>query len=147
MRKAVVFAHETRRVTRRHGARAVLCFESELPVGESVAARHARALSEALLAHAEREYLPVAARELEDLVGAGRGFAFTPHRVVFRARIASEGAGLCMQLSLLYTVGGEVRAAQRTQSFWTADGTYRCRRAPRGRKSKSAVEKSLLHDT
>ncbi|MBO7341688.1 MAG: hypothetical protein J6U87_03300 [Clostridia bacterium] len=123
-------------MTLRHGTRAVLCFESELPVGECVAVRHAREISAALLSHAEREYLPVAAAELESLVGAGRAFAFSPHKLRFCARIAPAGAGLCLQLSLCYEAGGEVHLSQSAQSLWAAGGNVRCKKMPRVRKNK-----------
>ncbi len=136
MRKAPVFEYERERITLRYGTRAVLCLERELPCWDAVAARHARELSQAIFAHAEREYLPVAAAELEALVLAGRGFAFLPHRVRFTAHITSVGTGLCMKLSLCHLVGGEVRMAQNARELWTADGAYRRRRVPKG------VEKS-----
>lgn len=123
-------------MTLRHGTRAVLCFACEVPAFECVAAHHARELSAALLAHAEREYLPVAIAELEGLVGAGRAFAFSPHKLHFCARLAPVGAGLCLQLSLRYEAGGEERFWQSSKSFWTADGNLRCKKMPRFRKNK-----------
>ena len=136
MRKTPVFTYERERITLRHGARAALVLERECPASDCVAARHAKEISSALFAHAEREYFPVAARELEQLVAAGRGFAFTAHRIFFRARLIGAGAGRCMQLSLLYSVGGEVRLAQSAKSFWTADGTHRYKRVPREKRGK-----------
>ena len=140
MRKATVSEQKNERVTLRHGTRAALVCERELPVAECVAARHARELSDALLSHAERAYFPVAAAELESLCGAGRGYAFKPHRLIFRARLKPAGAGMQLWLSLCYTVGDEVRIAQSASSLWTADGRYRLCRVPR-KKRKSAVEK------
>ena len=115
----------------RCGTRAALVFERELPVGDCAAARHASELAAALLAHAEREYFPAAASELEGLVRAARGYAFKPHRLQLTVCLDPAGAGLCMRTSLCYTVGGEVRLAQSTHSFWTADGAYRLRRVPK----------------
>ena len=136
MEKVAAFEGERQRVALRHGTRAVFLFESESPACECAAARHARALSAALLAHAEREYLPVAITELEGLVGAGRAFAFSPHKLRFCACIAPAGAGLCLQLSLCYEAGGEVRISQSTKSFWSADGDLRCKKMPRAAKNK-----------
>lgn len=140
MRKTSVLEHKIERVTLRHGTRAALAFLRELPVLDCAAAQHARELSDALFSHAEREYFPVAAKELEALVGAGRGYAFLPHRVIFRARLTHAGAGMRLWLSLCYAVGDEVRTAQTASSLWTADGRYHLRRAPR-KKRKTAVEK------
>lgn len=131
MRKTPVFTYERERITLRHGARAALVLERECPASDCAAAHHAREIAKRLFAHAEREYLPVAAQELEQLVAAGRGFAFARHRLRFTARLLRAGEGLCMKLSLCYTVGSEVRVQQAVQSFWTADGTYRCRRVPK----------------
>lgn len=135
MRKTPVFTYERERITLRHGARAALVLERECPASDCVAARHAKEMSQALFAHAEREYFPVAAAELEQLVAAGRGFAFARHRLCFTARLLPMDAGLCMKLSFRYTVGSEVRAQQAVQSFWTADGAHRCRRVKKQKKS------------
>lgn len=135
MEKVAVFTYERERVTLSCGTRAVLVLESELPVCECAAAHHTREMAKRLFAHAEREYFPVAERELEDLVAAGRGFAFARHRLCFTARLLPMDAGLCMKLSLRYTVGSEVRAQQAVQSFWTADGAHRCRRVKKQKKS------------
>jgi len=140
MRKTPVSEQKIERVTLRHGTRAALVLVRELPVADCAAAQHARELSDALFAHAEREYFPVAAKELEVLVGAGRGYAFVPHRVLFRARLTRAGAGMRLSLSLCYAVGDEVRTAQSASSLWTADGRYHLRRAPR-KKREIAVEK------
>ena len=141
MRKATVFGSKSERTVLFCGTRAVLYFECEVPVGESTLARHADAISKELLAHAERVYLPQAAAELEALAKKGRGFAFSVHRLRFRARALPEGEALCLQLSLRYTVGKDVRFSQSADSLWTADGRARCKRAARPKKRKNAVEK------
>ena len=133
MRKTAIFDYERTRIVLRHGTRAALCLESELPRGECTLARHAREMAQALWAHAERAYLPAAASELEDLVGAGRGFAFRPHHILFTAHVTRATRGVCMTLSLRYTAGGEVRFFQHKKTDWTADGAYRYRREARGK--------------
>ena len=138
MRKTPILEFESARVTLCCGTRAALYLESKLPRGDCAAVRHAKALCEAFFAHASERYLPVAARELEALVAAGRGYAFRPHRLQFAARITPVGKGLCMRLSLVYVAGDEVRMSQCAESFWTADGAYRFRRLP---KNKEKTEK------
>ena len=130
MEKAVVLPFEKGKEVWRHGARVSLVLEYELPVGEMPMVRHAQALAQAFAQHAAREYFPEAARELEALVGAGRGFAFLPHRLQFLAHATREGNGFCMTLSLCYTAGGAVRLWQEKRTFWTADGAWRCRKSP-----------------
>lgn len=141
MRKTAIFDYERKRSVLRHGTRAVLCLESELPLGTCTLALHAREMAGVLLAHAERVYLSEATRELEDLVGAGRGFAFRPHHFLFTAHVAHVPRGVCMTLSLRYAVGEQVRLFQQKMTYWTVDGAYRYRREARG---KSVAQNNAL---
>lgn len=134
MEKTPVFEQKRQVLTHAHGARAVLRIEGELPLSDCAAARHAAALFEAFCTHAKEQYFPVAASELEALVGASRGYAFSLHRLSFVARVTRVRAGMCLALSLCYTVGDEVRLWQEKKTYWTADGAYRYLRPPRARK-------------
>ena len=101
MRKTAKFLCERKQRRWRHGGREVLCFQSELPDGESGAALHLACLSQRLCDYAERELVPLAAAALEEAVLAGRGYAFTPFTVRLFAQIRPLRGALCITLTLV----------------------------------------------
>ena len=111
----------------RCGTRAALLFESEMLAGDTLMARHLRELERALLAHAEREYLPAAAAELEALASAGRGYDFVPHRLRFCAKARLLRGRVQLELSLQYTGSARAPRVQHAWQIWSADGAYRLR--------------------
>ena len=111
----------------RSGTRKVLILESEFPAGDTPLACHVRELSEALWAHAAREYLPVAQSELQALAQAGRGYDFTAHCLRFGAVATPVKGRVRLELSLHYIAGGETRLLQSARQIWCAKGIFRLR--------------------
>jgi len=127
MKKELFFEQIRSRVTLRHGSRAALLFECELPVGDTSLSHHTQELAAALRAHAERVYLPVAAAELARLAGVGRGYDFIPHRVQFCAKAHPARGRVQLELTLRYTTGKQTQLLQNVRHWWSAEGEYRLR--------------------
>lgn len=127
MKTTHIFKQITKRVSFCCGKRTALFFESEIPEGETQMSGHVQALAAALCAHAERERLPVAAAELEQLAGTGKGYAFRPHRVRFCALARAVRGKIVLRLSLLCERGRGECFSQEAVQIWSADGAYRLR--------------------
>ena len=111
----------------RCASRKALVFESELPAGDTPMACHLRELEKALLAHAEREYLPLAAEELAALAGVGKGYDFAPHRLKLGARAQLAHGRVRVALSLQYTGKAGAQFVQCARQTWSACGKWRLR--------------------
>ena len=111
----------------RCGTRKALLFESEMLAGDTPMARHLRELERALLAHAEREYLPAAQKEMALLADRGRGYDFIPHHLRFCVRAQPVRGRVQVMLFLQYTGGARPTLVQSMRQIWSAGGEWRLR--------------------
>ncbi len=113
---------EKKRRVLRHGGRAVLFLELELPCGGSALCQHARALSTALGEYAVGVLLPVAMSELEEAVVTARGYAFFPHRYAVSFQTAQVYGGVRVTLCATHERGREICSFRTLVMHWSADG-------------------------
>ena len=123
---------ECERLERRfsHRGRAVLVLSAALPTGQSAAALQLRAVTEALCAFAERTLLPRAIEELNACIGAGRGYAFVPHRYRIRVFEACEGKRCLLTVEAEYRAGRAAPIRRVQRALWDAAGRFQLRALP-----------------
>ena len=129
MSNSLDFRYESTRRVLCHGARAVLYFTGELPVGETPLVRHVQALEQALFTHAKEQIFPKVAQNWETLAKAGKGYDFSPRYVTFRVTCAPCGRDIRVHLHLFGKGGGEADFLQETDTYWSADGQCARKRA------------------
>ncbi len=119
---------EHQRQAFRHGGREVLRISATLPCGDSLAARHVRALYKALCEFAERELLVRAASELECCAGEGRGYAFVAYSLQISFKITPVKRRFLLELAATYARGREVLFHRTLPMLWSADGEIQYKR-------------------
>ena len=132
----------------RHGGREVLRFTADLPTGDTAAARHARALIEALYGYAGGEPKRAAAAELEEAVRAGRGYAFLPYRCHISVKTRPVRRLFCVEIALSLTQNGEIKRHRVLVTYWNADGAWQYRRRQcRAGSATDSVGRAVPADT
>ncbi len=146
MKKELFAECEHIRYTYRHGGRAVLHVQAELPQGESALHAHVRAMVSALCGFAERELLPEACRLLEEAVQAGKGYSFAAHRYRITLKTDTVRGLLAVKLVATLQKGARQEECDRREliGFWTRDGALQ-RPAPRHhrRAAQKAGERAI----
>lgn len=134
MGKSPFLKQKRERISRFCGGRAVLVFETDLPVGECEAVRHFGAMASALLQYADEKLVPVAASELEMLVGEARGYDFSLHKLYFSAKPHVENGCCRVRLHRRHTRGKACLCDEYIDTFWSEDGSLQI--FPRARVRK-----------
>ena len=111
----------------RHGGREVLRLVADLPTGDTAAARHTRALIEALYDYTEGEPKRAAAAQLEEAVWAGKGYTFVPHLCRITVKTRPVRRLFCIEIAYTITQNGEAICRRSLVTWWNAAGAWQRR--------------------